>query len=307
MLDQKQLEVLRALTSTGSTIAAGETLGLSQSGVSRILKQLEQSVGFPLFTRANSRLIPNPEAYSLADEAEVVLLALERVNRHAEDLRTGRHAHELVRIGLPPSLAESFAPKIIRESLNVYPNVTIETFFERADLIIQMIEQRTVDFGFVPMEWSGSPHISVEQIASGMNVCVFHENYAFTDKEELSPTDLKNVPLILIGKNTPERNVLENIFRKYKTEPNIRIETHSSISASAYAAEGLGVAIISSFYPNLYQHLPLVQRKFVPVMHQKFGVAKAANVSFSLIKNTLYEILREQIRQAQALDYVVLK
>ncbi|MGO8249111.1 LysR family transcriptional regulator, partial [Rhizobium johnstonii] len=37
----KQLEVLRTLLATGSTIATAKTMGLSHSGVSRLLQQLE--------------------------------------------------------------------------------------------------------------------------------------------------------------------------------------------------------------------------------------------------------------------------
>ncbi|MGO7206244.1 LysR family transcriptional regulator, partial [Rhizobium ruizarguesonis] len=54
----KQLEVLRTLLATGSTIATAKTMGLSQSGVSRLLQQLEADLSMSLFVRDKGRLIP---------------------------------------------------------------------------------------------------------------------------------------------------------------------------------------------------------------------------------------------------------
>ncbi|MGO7580708.1 LysR family transcriptional regulator, partial [Rhizobium ruizarguesonis] len=53
----KQMEVLRTLLATGSTIATAKTMGISQSGVSRLLQQLEADLSMSLFVRDKGRLI----------------------------------------------------------------------------------------------------------------------------------------------------------------------------------------------------------------------------------------------------------
>ena len=97
------LEVLRTLLATGSTIATAKAMGLSQSGVSRMLQQLESELAITLFARDKGRLIPTPEAVVLGRDAENVLLAPERMSGHAEDLRSGASGPEIVRIALPSS------------------------------------------------------------------------------------------------------------------------------------------------------------------------------------------------------------
>lgn len=89
LMNIKQLEVLRTLLSTGSTIATAKAMGLSQSGISRLLAQLEADLSLTLFARDKGRLIPTPEAALLARDAENVLLAVDRMSGHAEDLRNG--------------------------------------------------------------------------------------------------------------------------------------------------------------------------------------------------------------------------
>ncbi|HEY6034025.1 MAG TPA: LysR family transcriptional regulator, partial [Kofleriaceae bacterium] len=55
------LDLLSAVVETGSFIAAGERVGLSQSGASRAIARLEQQVGVRLFDR-------NARAVTLTDE-----------------------------------------------------------------------------------------------------------------------------------------------------------------------------------------------------------------------------------------------
>ncbi len=127
----KQLEVLRTLLSTGSTIATAKAMGLSQSGISRLLAQLEADLSLTLFARDKGRLIPTPEAVLLARDAENVLLAVDRMSGHAEDLRNGAAGPEIVRIGLPSSMWENFAPAMLIDYVRDFPGVRIETFSRR--------------------------------------------------------------------------------------------------------------------------------------------------------------------------------
>lgn len=131
----KQLEVLRTLLSTGSTIATAKAMGLSQSGISRLLAQLEADLSLTLFARDKGRLIPTPEAALLARDAENVLLAVDRMSGHAEDLRNGAAGPEIVRIGLPSSMWENFAPAMLIDYVRDFPGVRIETFFETTTAI----------------------------------------------------------------------------------------------------------------------------------------------------------------------------
>ncbi len=100
MINFRQLEVLKTLLATGSTIATAKSMGLSQSGVSRLLQQLETDLELRLFDRDKGRLIPTPEASILARDAETILLGLNRFSGLAEDLRSGAKGPELVRVSI---------------------------------------------------------------------------------------------------------------------------------------------------------------------------------------------------------------
>ncbi len=298
----KQLEVLRTLLSTGSTIATAKVTGLSQSGVSRMLQQLEQDLSITLFVRDKGRLIATPEALALGRDAENVLLAVDRMSGHAEDLRSGASGPEIVRIGLPSSMWENFAPAMLVDYIREFPGVRIETFFETTTAINKLVGERVIDIGFLRMEGETGPGIAVEKVASGTSVCVVPKDHPLADLEEISAKDLRNVPLILIGRQRPNRMSLDQTFKRAGVKQMVKIETHTNSSACSYVAHGLGVSIISSFYANLYRHLPVVQRPFVPMALQEFGLARAAGVPLSIAAQALSDALKKQIHLSQEID-----
>jgi DNA-binding transcriptional LysR family regulator len=299
MITFRQLEVLKTLLATGSTIATAKSMGLSQSGVSRLLQQLESDLSLTLFTRDKGRLIPTPEASILARDAEHILLGLNRFSGLAEDLRSGAAGPEVVRIGLPSSMWEEFAPAMLVDYAKNYPTVRIETFFETTTAITRLVEQQVIDVGFLRYEEQIGPGIDMESVASGVSVCVIPESHPLAALAEITPKDLRNIPLILIGRQMPTRMLLDQTFKRAGVKQNIKIETHTNSSACAYVAHGLGVAILSSFYANLYRHLPVVQRPFTPVSRQEFGLAKPAGVPLSLAAQALVDALKRQIALSQ--------
>lgn len=295
----KQLEVLRTLLATGSTIATAKTMGLSQSGVSRLLAQLESDLALTLFARDKGRLIPTPEATILARDAENVLLAVDRMSGHAEDLRNGASGPETVRIGLPSSMWENFAPAMLLDYIAAFPGVRIETFFETTTAINKLVEERTIDLGFLRMEGEVGPGIVVDRVASGQSVCVIPKGHPLAELEEVTAKHLRNVPLILIGRQRPNRMALDQAFKRAGVKQLVKIETHTNSSACSYVAHGLGVTIISSFYANLYRHLPVVHRPFVPRATQEFGLARADGVPLSIAAQALSDALKKQIQLSQ--------
>lgn len=295
----RQLEVLRTLLATGSTIATAKSMGLSQSGVSRLLQQLESDIALNLFVREKGRLIPTPEALRLAEDAKHILMGVERFTHMAQDLRTGAAGPDTVRIGLPNSMWENFAPAMLVDYYKSFPGVRIETFFETATTIARLTEQRVIDFGFLRYEGDNGPGIDMEPVASGVSVCVMPEGHVLAELNEITVKDLRNVPLILIGLQRPNRVALDQSFKKAGVKQLVKIETHTNSSACAYVANGLGVSIISSFYANLYRHLPVVSRPFLPCTTQQFGLARPTGVPLSLAAQALMDSLKRQIALTQ--------
>ena len=62
VMNLRQLEAFRATMRSGSITAAAKLMHISQPSVSRLISDLERSVGFALFVRAGRGLVTTVEA-----------------------------------------------------------------------------------------------------------------------------------------------------------------------------------------------------------------------------------------------------
>lgn len=77
--DLNLLRILNALLMEGSTVKAGERLGLSQSAVSGALSRLRAHLGDPLFVRHGNRLVPTAYCEGLSIPLRSELEKLEQI------------------------------------------------------------------------------------------------------------------------------------------------------------------------------------------------------------------------------------
>ena len=108
-LNLRQIEVFRAVMTTGTIAGAAQMLFVSQPAVSRLLAHTEQRVGFALFERIKGRLFATPEAKKLFHEVEAVYRAVQRVNELASDLSSNRSG--MLNFVSSPSVGQSFLPQ----------------------------------------------------------------------------------------------------------------------------------------------------------------------------------------------------
>ena len=148
-MNLKQLEVLKAVMATGSTVGASAILRISQSAISRHLTGLEAEIGFELFTPDKGRLIPRPEARALVPDVEELTEMLSRVKRKAADLKAGSGADALLRVAFPHSITTTMLPGVLVRFFEAHPRAVVETLSGPYGAIEQMVHSRSADLGFV--------------------------------------------------------------------------------------------------------------------------------------------------------------
>mgnify|MGYP000354417393 CR=1 FL=1 len=126
----------------GSLSKAAEELGYTQSGISHMMKSLEEEVGFPLLVRTATGIRPNPEGEMLLPYIRELLGSNENLEQSISAIRgvdTGR-----IRIASFFSVAVSWLPWILREFRRDYPNVDVQIIEGGADEVESLVLGREV-------------------------------------------------------------------------------------------------------------------------------------------------------------------
>ncbi|MER5172410.1 LysR family transcriptional regulator [Thioclava kandeliae] len=101
--DMKMLQTFEAAARHGNFTRAAEELALTQSAVSRQIRDLEAQIGFGLFERVPGRVVTTQEGRRFLHEVERLLAMAETTMRHA---RAGPPDHQILAINALPTFAE---------------------------------------------------------------------------------------------------------------------------------------------------------------------------------------------------------
>jgi DNA-binding transcriptional LysR family regulator len=243
-LNMRQIEMFRAVMSTGSVSSAAEVLLVSQPSVSRMLAHAEARLGFSLFKRVKGRLHPTPEARSLLREVENVHLAIRRVNKLAQTLVEQRAG--LIHVASSPSLGQVLMPEAIAAFRRKHPGVKVRFELFQHENLKEQILNRRVDFGFtlLPME---HPNLAVVPLAAGRIMCVCPAAHALATRPYVQLADLRDSPLISYPVDTPLGLHIDQMYRCAGEELDAALEVGSPHCALALVSAGAGVALVDEF------------------------------------------------------------
>lgn len=119
-MDIDVLKSLLAVADTGSFSRAGTKLCVSQSAVSKRIRQLEESLNVTLLDRSGPVLLLTPAGKLVAEKAEVMLSAQHELLEELDLLQ------QRVPLGFccTPSFGISYLPKVVSRFMNAYPEIT---------------------------------------------------------------------------------------------------------------------------------------------------------------------------------------
>jgi DNA-binding transcriptional LysR family regulator len=260
-MNLRQLEILRAVIRTRSTIAAAKDLGMSQPAVSNAIKHAESSLGFLLFDRANKRMFPTQEAQILLAEAEPLFLMQDLISQTAAHLRAGRRGR--MRIVATSELSESLLPQVVSRFSRDHGGVEISIETQRLDNLLEYVETGIVDVGFA-MEPHPRPTLDYLPLAQLDMVCTCSIDSPLTQLSFVSPTDLRGTPLINARTSSRISNLIQEAFRRSAVDYAPAIDVRFMNVAGHLVEEGLGVTIMDELTASSKRYSRLTSVPFKP-------------------------------------------
>ena len=178
----------------GSFTKAAETLAYSQSGISHMVSDLERDWGVALFERSRRGVVLTGDGARLLPEARALcesFRALEATVDEVRGLETG-----LIRIGVFPSVAAHWIPRIIKRFNADYPGIDYKLRVSDYTEIEEWIAAGTVDCGFVMLPLRTDARLVVRALEEDEFLAVLPRDHELASAEVFPVERLAELPLL---------------------------------------------------------------------------------------------------------------
>ncbi|WP_455887240.1 LysR substrate-binding domain-containing protein [Pseudomonas rustica] len=260
-MNLKQIEAFRSVMRLGSMTAAADVLYTSQPNVSRLISQLELSVGFALFKRAGVRLIPTKEGQAFFLEVERAFVGMDSLKHSAKNIRslgTGR-----LRVASVPATGLSVIPRILKAFNQTRPELTVSLHVNTSSNVEQWVKSQFCDLGIVvhPGDLNNQ---QVELLAAIPAVCVIPANHPLAEHECITTQDLEGQHFVSLCHGDGTRPLIDEVFENAGVERVMAVEAQYSAITCEMVALGMGITLAHPLVAYDYLHRDIVVRPFRP-------------------------------------------
>lgn len=275
----RQLRAFVAVARTSSFTLAAERLFVTQSALSGLIKELEQSLGVRLFHRSTRRIELSDVGRGIYPLIDKILLDLDRVIDEVTNLKALKKG--LVRVAAPQLMACTLLPEVIASFHAAFPDVEIRLVDCAVESVVSRVFSGEVDLGVGP-ERDPNSDIEATLLFELPFHAVFPPSHALSALDQVRWADLVDYPLITLqGQFTERLSIdLHHAMREFDLAPQTTV-TFMSTALSMVAA-GLGVTICIPYALSLVRLYGLEMRPMIaPEVTRRFYVFTRAGRSLS--------------------------
>lgn len=295
----RQLRAFQALARTGSFTLAAEALYITQSALSGLIKELEQSLDVKLVDRSTRRVSLSPIGESLYVQLDPVLHDLDAVLQRVNDPRTQQSG--VVRVATTQLLASTLVPDLIAEFQKKHASIQVKLVDTPTDDVMSRVFAGEVELGIGPERYPNSD-VTSTPLFDGPFMAVCPPDHAFAKRRSLQWVDLMQYPIVALKGQFTERLAHDLRDANVKASFSPVAEVAYMGTALAMVKAGLGVGLCIPYAASLVDGYGL---KLVPIknpqVRRSFDVFTRKGRSLSPAASSFLEFIGSRIH---ALPYL---
>ena len=290
----RQLRAFLAVARTGSFTLAAESLYITQSALSGLIKDLEQTLGTRLVDRSTRRVYLTEIGTRLYPMLDAALQDLDEVLDRVLD----PHAMQsgVVRIAASQLLASTLLPELIAAYQALHPGNSVKLVDTPVENVMARVFAGEVELGIGP-EREPNSDITSTRLFDGPFMAVFPPAHPLAGHARLRWTDLGGHPVITLQGQFTER--LTQDLRA--AAPTLAFAPAAEVAymstALSMAKAGLGVALCIPYAASLVELYGLqMSRLEEPEIRRGFDVFTRRGRSLSPAAQSFLDFIGPRIR-----------
>lgn len=238
-MEIRQLRAFVAIAETHTFTAGAKQMHVTQAAISMQIRQLENELGLPVFTRTPRRVLLTEAGERLLERARIILR--EHDDAVAEVAEIGGIEHGRLRVG---SASAEFTtiqlPPILAALKKIYNRADLSLVSGTSRTLVEKILNGEIDVAFVslPVENAG---ISTELLFSDELVAIGFPDHPLAKKRTITLAELAADNLILGESGGNTRRLIDDLFDRHGIKTHIAMELTRQEAINQMVEAGLGI------------------------------------------------------------------
>jgi DNA-binding transcriptional LysR family regulator len=291
-MNLRHIEIFHAVYVNGSVSAAARALNISQPSVSKTLRHAETLLGFELFQRTNSRLVPTEDAHALFGDVADIQERVRALREAGRNLRSGGGA--TLRISALPSLALGALPTAVARFMAQRPDVRFDLQTVHHDDLLRKLYERETDIAIAAEVPRGAP-LGKVWLGEGELVVLYRDADLPGAAQRIELPQLVGHPFITLAASGP----IGQLFAQEQERLGIELQEVASARtfyiAAALVRAGVGLSVVDNLTAEASMADGLAMRPLKPSLTFDIHAMHLLDRPPSALASEFLGVLREVI------------
>ena len=255
-MNLNQLRVFHVAAKAQSFTRAADALFLTQPGISKHIKELEEYYDTHLFDRLGKKVVLTQAGEILYAKAETIFNLIDQVKVEIDELRGLNRG--VLNIGASVTIGNYMLPEVLGRFRSRYPNIDVRLDIALNQQIAEMVLGNSLDFGFLGAPVSDD-RLKLEPFFKDELVLIVPSNHEWATHDTIEPHELLGCPFISSRQGSGTRAVIEEQLGRIGITLKKTIEFGNTEAVKKAVEAGLGISIVSKVAIRREEHLGVIK------------------------------------------------
>lgn len=294
----RQLRVFIEVARLRSFSRAGDEIGLTQSAVSRCVRELEGEIGLKLIDRTTRDVQLTDAGSNLVASVSRLLGDLDDALREIREI--GEQRRGRVMVAASPTIACRLMPRVVADAERQFPFVTLGLRDDVQSDVLRKVKSGEVDFGVVigPLP---ATDLVCEPLMTDSFCLVMRADHPLAASESVPWAALDGQRLVLLDYASGSRPLIDAALSLHRVGASVVQELGHSATLFGLIAAGIGVSVLPWLSLPLPTGSSLVARSLTPRAERTVELVRRRDRSLSPAAEAIWGLVSEMPARAEDL------
>ncbi|AET93911.1 LysR family transcriptional regulator (plasmid) [Burkholderia sp. YI23] len=298
-LKTRQLLLIVALAEEGNIHRAAAVLNMTQPAASKLLRELEETLGVALFEREPRGVRATLYGDAMIRHARAVLGSLDQAQEELVALASGRLGH--VALGAITSPGVRLLPAAVAAVKRAHADIRISVEIDTSNVLLERLAQEKLDIviGRLSVEHD-KVRLRYEQLAGEPVRAVVRAGHPLLSEKALTLSDVRDAAWLVPPAGSVLRHRFELMFQRASLAPPSNVvETAAILFITQVLEQSDMIAVVAEDVALYYARHGIVDMLPLPMDCQMddFGIVTRADRLFTPATEVMVDALRAAARE----------